>query len=292
MGNHQICIKRLDARLAGKVGLTLMAAMVMTLALAPLAVAAVGSTQKSASLLQPPPPPPHVFYGSAEVNGQPAPVGAMVEARGAGVKTGIPGNPVVVTVAGQYGWSAQGCYPLMVQGEVEDGTPIEFFIDGVKAECAVPGGPWQSSYPYQAGMFTELNLRVGESPVFPVDLPMTSIADVILNRFEASCQDDGTILVVWETSSEFQSTAYFLYRAESPDGPWEDYIDFEPATGFEDIPAAYSFTDDEVSRNVTYYYRLEEIADDNSSTFFGPIIAGCPSEACMFLPFSSPLRRR
>jgi hypothetical protein len=98
-------------------------------------------------------------------------------------------------------------------------------------------------------------------------------ADAILARFEARWQDDGTILVVWETSSELQSTAYFLYRAESPDGPWEDYIAFEPATGFEGIPAAYSFRDDEVSRNVTYYYRLEEIADDNSSQFFGPFVA-------------------
>lgn len=98
-------------------------------------------------------------------------------------------------------------------------------------------------------------------------------ADAILTRFEARWQDDGTIRVVWEMSSELQSTAYFLYRAESSDGPWEDYIAFEPATGFEDIPAAYSFTDAEVSRNVTYYYRLEEIADDNSSQFFGPYAA-------------------
>jgi hypothetical protein len=97
-------------------------------------------------------------------------------------------------------------------------------------------------------------------------------ADVVWGRFDATWQDDGTILVVWETESELDSIAYFLYRAESPDGPWEDYIDFEPATGNEFTPAAYSFTDQEVSRNVTYYYRLEEIAADNTSRFKGPVV--------------------
>jgi hypothetical protein len=97
-------------------------------------------------------------------------------------------------------------------------------------------------------------------------------ADVNLPRFEARWQDDGTVVVVWEASSEIDSIAYFLYRAESPDGPWQDYIAFEPATGNEFTPATYSFTDEEVSRNITYYYRLEEIAADNSREFFGPIV--------------------
>jgi hypothetical protein len=127
---------------------------------------------------QQPPMPPHVFYGSAAVNGQPAPVGAQVEARGTGIKTtkdnpAIEDNPLTVTVAGQYGGPRARDHQLIVQGEVEDGTPIEFYINGVRAQCAVPGGPWQDSYPYQAGMFTELNLKVGEASIPPTSSTAT-----------------------------------------------------------------------------------------------------------------------
>jgi hypothetical protein len=229
-----------------------------------------------------PPPLPHLFYGSATVDGQPAPIGAKVEARGAGVLTNddnplIVDNPQAVIVRGWYGGPGARDHQLMVQGEVEDNTPLEFYIDGVRAECAVPGGPWQASYPYQAGMLTELRLRVGEGQVSQVYLPLAAGAEAPLVRFEAGCQDDQAIRVVWQTSREVDSIAFFLYRAESPDGPWDDYIDFEPAIGNESIGATYSFLDEEVSPGVAYYYRLEEVAGHNCSAFFGPITARCPS---------------
>jgi hypothetical protein len=131
------------------------------------AVLAVTCTATAAHAQQPP-PLPHAFFGSVEVNGQPAPVGASIEARGAGVKIGILVNPLVTTVAGRYGQpglSKSKSEPdkLGVQGSIEDGAPIEFYVDGVKAECAAPGGPWQSSFPFAAGAVTELNLRAGQS---------------------------------------------------------------------------------------------------------------------------------
>ena len=112
---------------------------------------------------QQPPPWPQTFYGSVEVNGQPAAVGAQIEARGAGVKVGIQGNPLSVTVARRYGGPTLAEPKLGVQGNIPAGTPIEFYVDGVKAECARPGGQWQSSYLFAAGVVTELNLRVGQN---------------------------------------------------------------------------------------------------------------------------------
>ncbi|MGA9349127.1 MAG: hypothetical protein WBW48_10020 [Anaerolineae bacterium] len=109
---------------------------------------------------QQPPPLPHAFYGAVEVNGEPAPVGTQVEARGAGVLTGVSGNPITVTQAGQYGGPGGFDPKLVVQGQVADSTPMEFYVDGVRAQCAVPGGPWQESYPFKSGMITELNLKV------------------------------------------------------------------------------------------------------------------------------------
>jgi hypothetical protein len=112
---------------------------------------------------QQPPPLPQAFFGTVEVNGQLAPVGVQIEARGADVKTGILGNPLVTTVAGRYGGPTLSEPKLGVQGRIEDGARIEFYIDGVKAECARPGDTWQGSYPFTSGVVTELNLRTGQS---------------------------------------------------------------------------------------------------------------------------------
>ena len=105
---------------------------------------------------------PQAFYGTIEINGQPAPVGTVVEARGPNVKTGIRANPLTTTEAGKYSGPSGNDIKLAVQGNITNGTPIEFYVNGVKAECAAPGGPWQSSYPFQSEAVTELSLRVGQ----------------------------------------------------------------------------------------------------------------------------------
>ena len=130
-------------------------------------IAAITATPTQA---QQPPPWPQEFYGSVEVNGQPAAVGAQIEARGAGVTIPAPNNPLTVTVAGRYGGPTFGDPKLAVQGIIAVGTPVEFYVDGVKAECARPGGPWQSSYPFTAGDITELNLRVKHRLYLPLVL--------------------------------------------------------------------------------------------------------------------------
>jgi hypothetical protein len=109
---------------------------------------------------QQPPLLPQAFYGTVEVNGQPAPIGTRIEARGEGVKTGIEGNPLVVTVAGRYGGRTISDPKLIVQGDVQEETLITFYVNGVPAECSVPDGTWQTSYPFSSGGLTELNLKV------------------------------------------------------------------------------------------------------------------------------------
>ena len=130
-------------------------------------IAAITATPTHA---QQPPQWPQTFYGSVEVNGQPAAVGAQIAARGAGVTIPAPNNPLTVTVAGRYGGPTFGDPKLAVQGIIAVGTPVEFYVDGVKAECARPGGPWQSSYPFTAGDITELNLRVKHRLYLPLVL--------------------------------------------------------------------------------------------------------------------------
>jgi len=74
---------------------------------------------------------PHAFYGAVEINGSPAPIGTEVEARGEGVLTSIEDNPTVTTVAGIYGTSNPFEHRLIVQGDIEEGTTITFYVNGV-----------------------------------------------------------------------------------------------------------------------------------------------------------------
>jgi hypothetical protein len=117
---------------------------------------------------------PQAFYGTVEINGQPAPVGATIEARGTNVRIGIPGNPITTTEVGKYSGPSGNDIKLAVQGKLTDGSPIEFYVNGVKAECAVPGGPWQSSFPFQSRAVMELKLRVGQGAT-PAGYPVISV---------------------------------------------------------------------------------------------------------------------
>lgn len=112
----------------------------------------------------------------------------------------------------------------------------------------------------------------------------------VLANFEAVWQNSSTILVVWETEKEDNAIAFFLYRAESESGPWDDYYDFEPAAGDEATGAQYSFTDDEVTEGVTYWYRLEELDYDGASTFYGPIRASQGGISATSTPTTSGTR--
>ncbi len=104
-----------------------------------------------------------VFFGTVEIDGQPAPAGASIEGRGTNVATGIEGNPITTTEAGKYGGPLLSNVKLIVQGNISDSSAIEFYVNGAKAECAVPEGSWQSSYPFKPGIATILNLRVGQA---------------------------------------------------------------------------------------------------------------------------------
>ena len=108
---------------------------------------------------------PHAFYGSVEINGAPAPVGAQVEGRAEGVKVGVPGNPLTTTVEGKYGSTSAFEPRLLVQGTLTTGTPIEFYVNGQRASVSVSGGIWRETFLYEVGGVTELNLRVGDASV-------------------------------------------------------------------------------------------------------------------------------
>jgi len=110
---------------------------------------------------------PHAFIGMVEVEGLFAPDGLTVEAVGPGIRSGTLGNPVTTLTGGVYGGIGMAEQKLLVQGDIEAGTPIEFYVGGVKAEVSpvATNGPWLEAYPYVPGEVTELNLRITSQPV-------------------------------------------------------------------------------------------------------------------------------
>jgi len=90
-----------------------------------------------------------------------------------------------------------------------------------------------------------------------------------------ACQGRGPeslVIVEWTTESEVETAGFNLYRSENPDGP---YVKVNPAL----IPGAsdpllggrYVYTDTNVVAGRTYYYKLEDVELDGTTTLHGPI---------------------
>ena len=109
-------------------------------------------------------PLPHAFYGYLTINGEPAPVGTAVEARGEGVLVGIPGNPLITIEPGKYGGPGAGDPKLVVQGDIRGGTIITFYVNGHRA---------QQTAEWRSGEVTRLDLSVTIPP------PVAGITEVI-----------------------------------------------------------------------------------------------------------------
>lgn len=78
---------------------------------------------------------PHAFYGNILVDGEPAPIGTKVEARGQGIRVGISGNPILTSEVGKYGSESALGVKLIVQGEEIEGNPtIYFYINDHPAD--------------------------------------------------------------------------------------------------------------------------------------------------------------
>jgi len=109
----------------------------------------------------------HVFYGNVTINGEPAREYTIISAVGPGVRSNITGNPVAVQTNSSYGSTDVTTQRLVVQGDIDDGALITFYVDGIQAEVydVNTSGPWQFSYPFRSGEMTNLNIRV--TPTIP-----------------------------------------------------------------------------------------------------------------------------
>jgi hypothetical protein len=75
------------------------------------------------------------------------------------------------------------------------------------------------------------------------------------------------ITVEWQTETEVNTAGFNVYRALSPEGPYELLNGALIASrGSARSGSSYSYTDQDVAAGQTYYYRLEDVELDNSAT--------------------------
>ena len=90
------------------------------------------------------------------------------------------------------------------------------------------------------------------------------------------------VVVEWTTESEVDLAGFNLYRSESPAGPYVK-VNASLIPGASDplLGGQYAYTDTNVVAGRTYYYKLEDVDLDGTTTLHGPIEvvaeAGSPS---------------
>jgi hypothetical protein len=103
-------------------------------------------------------------------------------------------------------------------------------------------------------------------------LVLASGGIISLVSWISQTQGRSTVVVEWDTASELDTAGYHVGRSDQIDGP---FVRISQAL----IPAAldpsaggrYSFTDSQVTSGHNYYYRLEIVEMDGSTSYSDPI---------------------
>ena len=80
-----------------------------------------------------------------------------------------------------------------------------------------------------------------------------------------------TVIVEWTTESEVNQAGFNLYRSENPQGPYVKLNDALIPASLDPIAGgSYVYTDTTAIGGATYYYKLEDVELDGTSTLHGP----------------------
>jgi hypothetical protein len=93
------------------------------------------------------------------------------------------------------------------------------------------------------------------------------------------------VTLAWQTGTEVDNAGFNLHRATAADGPYTKLNDaLIPAEGDPESGASYTYTDTDVVKGVTYYYKLEDVDTHGVSTFHGPVSAMPGRTRRIYLP--------
>jgi len=101
---------------------------------------------------------------------------------------------------------------------------------------------------------------------------LLALAGLVLGYQAGTAPTEATVIVEWATASEVDTAGFNLYRSRSSDGPFTRINDhLIPASPDRIIGGSYVFIDTDVVAGRTYYYQLEDVEIDGTTTRHGPI---------------------
>jgi len=187
------------------------------------------------------PPLPHAFYGAIEINGAPAPVVTSVEDRGDGVRTGIEGNPIVTVAGGFYGSPDPMGSKLIVQGNIAEGTTINFYINSSATSYTAV---WHS------GEVTELNMTMEIATLPPTVTPeATTGVGMVAATLNGRLTDPGSASSV---SVSFEWGMTTSYGSETAPQTMSNTAPFSAALGGLRSRTVYHFRAKAVGEGTAY----------------------------------------
>lgn len=99
------------------------------------------------------------------------------------------------------------------------------------------------------------------------EVEVTGVVPVELTSFDAAVERN-SVTIKWTTASEDENLGFYILRATEQEGDYTRISDMIDAEGTPSVGAEYSYTD-EVSSGI-YFYRLEDVASDGSTTLHDP----------------------
>ncbi len=107
---------------------------------------------------------------------------------------------------------------------------------------------------------------------------VTSATAVVLSSMQAVKSASGTRLA-WSTGTEINMAGYNIYRSEGANGPYMRINSQIIATADKLAGAQYRYEDTTVQPGKTYYYQLEDVELNGTTTRHDPIKASVPEES-------------
>lgn len=113
-------------------------------------------------------------------------------------------------------------------------------------------------------------------PLTPLARTLLLLGSILLLCILAGCSafpgaTASPVVIEWTTATEVDTAGFNLYRSESPDGPFVQInSELIPASGQALTGSKYRYEDSEAMPGRTYYYQLEDVEFNGTTTKHPP----------------------
>jgi len=160
------------------------------------------------------------------------------------------------------GFSVVSALPLTIPATATAALQVSFNVDAV-------------------GAFSfDMDITNNDLDENPYDIQVTGIGlaptNIALSAFHAEVGQDG-ILINWATETEADNAGFNIYRRTEGNGSYSKINDsMILAQGDATSGASYSYVD-QPEQSGDFYYKLQAVSLDGSTTFHGPVFVGLTS---------------